>query len=87
MARKKSEAKEVEEEAGLDDSVNEIKETKKEHKKEGKEEETILTSVDDYVKTAAYLGTKVITPSMRQYVYRRRMDGLAILTLFLLTRN
>ena len=87
MARKKSEAKEVEEEAGLDDSVNEIKETKKEHKKEGKEEETILTSVDDYVKTAAYLGTKVITPSMRQYVYRRRMDGLAILNTLLVDKK
>ena len=41
--------------------------------------ETILTSLDDYIKTASYLGTKVITPSMRKYVYRRRLDGLAIL--------
>ena len=44
-----------------------------------KKDETILTSLEDYIKTAAYLGTKVITPTMRKYVYRRRLDGLAIL--------
>lgn len=44
-----------------------------------KKEETILTSLEDYIKTASYLGTKVITPTMRRYVYRRRLDGLAIL--------
>jgi small subunit ribosomal protein S2 len=42
-------------------------------------ENTILTSIEDYIKTASYLGTKVITPSMRKYIYRRRLDGLAIL--------
>ncbi len=47
--------------------------------KQTKKEETILTSLDDYIKTASYLGTKVITPTMRKYVYRRRLDGLAIL--------
>lgn len=41
--------------------------------------ETILTPLEDYIKTAAYLGTKVITPTMRKYIYRRRLDGLAIL--------
>lgn len=44
-----------------------------------KEDSTILTNIEDYIKTSAYLGTKVVTPSMRKYVYRRRMDGLAIL--------
>jgi small subunit ribosomal protein S2 len=47
--------------------------------KKDKKDETILTSLEDYIKTAAYLGTKVITPGMRKYVYRRRLDGLAIL--------
>lgn len=45
----------------------------------GKKDEMLLTSLDDYIKTASYLGTKVITPTMRKYVYRRRLDGLAIL--------
>jgi small subunit ribosomal protein S2 len=48
-------------------------------KEVSEKKETILTSLDDYIKTAAYLGTKVITPTMRKYVYRRRLDGLAIL--------
>jgi hypothetical protein len=30
-----------------------------------KDDQTILTSLEDYIKTASYLGTKVITPTMR----------------------
>jgi small subunit ribosomal protein S2 len=59
------------------DEVKEVKEEVSELKQ--KKDETILTSLDDYIKTAAYLGTKVIVPTMRKYVYRRRLDGLAIL--------
>ena len=50
-------------------------------------EETILTELEDYIKTASYLGTKVITPSMRKYVYRRRLDGLAILNTLLVDKK
>jgi small subunit ribosomal protein S2 len=46
---------------------------------DGNSDEMILTPLDDYIKTASYLGTKVITPTMREFVYRRRADGLAIL--------
>lgn len=38
----------------------------------------MLIPLDDYVKAGIYLGTKVVTPDMRKYVYRRRADGLAI---------
>lgn len=55
---------------------------KDEGKVEGKDQ-TILTDIEDYIKTSSYLGTKVITPTMRRYVYRRRMDGLAILNTLL----
>jgi ribosomal protein uS2 len=50
-------------------------------------DETILTPLEDYIKTASYLGTKVITPSMRKYVYRRRLDGLAILNTLLVDKK
>jgi ribosomal protein uS2 len=50
-------------------------------------EETILTDLEDYIKTASYLGTKVITPTMRKYVYRRRLDGLAILNTLLVDKK
>jgi len=33
------------------------------------------------------LGTKVITPTMRKYVYRRRLDGLAILNTLLVDKK
>jgi small subunit ribosomal protein S2 len=62
-------------------NVEEEKVVKEEDAKKLKEmgSETVLTPLEDYIKTAAYLGTKVITPTMRKYIYRRRLDGLAIL--------
>ncbi len=38
----------------------------------------MLVPLEDYVKTGIYIGTKVVTPNMRPFVYRRRADGLAI---------
>lgn len=38
----------------------------------------MLVPLEDYVKTGIYLGTRVVTPMMRPFVYRRRADGLAI---------
>ena len=38
----------------------------------------MLVALEDYVKTGIYLGTRVVTPDMKQFVYRRRADGLAI---------
>lgn len=51
------------------DDVLEIKSDKKE----------TLVPLEDYVKCAVHLGTKVITPSMRKFIYRRRADGLAVI--------
>jgi small subunit ribosomal protein S2 len=45
----------------------------------GKKKGPTLLPLDDYVKSGIYLGTRVVTPDMRKYVYRRRADGLAIL--------
>ncbi len=44
-----------------------------------KEKQELLVSPEEYVKASVYLGTKVITADMRQYIYKRRADGLAIL--------
>lgn len=38
----------------------------------------MLIPLDEYVKAGIYLGTRVVTPDMRPFVYRRRADGLAI---------
>jgi small subunit ribosomal protein S2 len=38
----------------------------------------MLVPLEEYVKSGIYLGTKVVTPEMRPFVYRRRADGLAI---------
>lgn len=50
----------------------------KEHLKAKKDTKSLL-SLEEYVKSGIHLGTKVIMPEMRKYVYRRRADGLAIL--------
>lgn len=38
-----------------------------------------LIPLEDYIKCAVHLGTKVITPHMKKYVYKRRADGLAVI--------
>ena len=53
-------------------STEELKEKVRVKKKE------MLIPLDEYVKAGIYLGTRVVTPNMRQFVYRRRADGLAI---------
>ncbi len=59
--------------AGAEISSEELKEKVK-AKKKGE----MLVPLDEYVKSGIYLGTKVVTPQMKQFVYRRRADGLAI---------
>ncbi len=41
--------------------------------------ENTLIPLNDYIRAGAYIGTKVITPHMRQFIYRRRNDGIAII--------
>ena len=52
--------------------TEELKEKVKIKKKE------MLIPLEEYIKAGIYLGTRVITPNMRRFVYRRRADGLAI---------
>ena len=44
----------------------------------GKKKGEMLVHLDEYVKAGIYLGTRVVTPLMKPFVYRRRADGLAI---------
>jgi small subunit ribosomal protein S2 len=50
----------------------------KEEVKESKKKGDMLIDLEEYVKTGIYLGTRVVTPDMKKFVYRRRADGLAI---------
>jgi small subunit ribosomal protein S2 len=43
-----------------------------------KKKAEMLIPLDEYVKAGIYLGTRVVTPDMKPFVYRRRADGLAI---------
>jgi small subunit ribosomal protein S2 len=53
--------------------TEELKEKVREKKKAD-----MLVPLEEYVKAGIYLGTKVVTPDMKPFVYRRRADGLAI---------
>ena len=58
-----------------------IEETTTEELKEkikAKKRTDMLVPLEEYVKDGIYIGTKVVTPHMRAFVYRRRADGLAI---------
>ena len=68
----------------IEEASNKI--TKKEAEQEAKEikknvdgKAETLIPLEDYIKCAVHLGTKVITPHMRKYVYKRRADGLAVI--------
>lgn len=64
------------------EKVEELKEVKasdiKKVKPEIEEKKDALVPIEDYLKASIHLGTRVITPDMRKYVYRRRADGLAV---------
>ncbi len=47
-------------------------------KGEDEEKKDMLVPIEDYLKASTHLGTRVITPDMKPYVYRRRADGLAV---------
>lgn len=84
---KKSRLEELKKKAEkLASSVKEAKEIdlKKEIKPEEKEKKDALVPIDDYLKASIHLGTKVITPDMKTFVYRRRADGLAVFNTALL---
>lgn len=78
LKKKAKELAEKVEEKGLD-----IKRKIKE-KDETAEKENALVPIEDYLKASVHLGTRVITPDMRKYVYRRRADGLAVFNTALL---
>ena len=45
---------------------------------EQSEPSNTLVPIEDYLKASMHLGTRVITPHMRKYIYKRRADGLAV---------
>ena len=68
-------SKKVKELAGKVD-ITKTEELKEQVK--AKKRADMLIPLDEYVKAGIYLGTRVVTPQMKQFVYRRRADGLAI---------
>jgi ribosomal protein uS2 len=64
-------------ELGKELGDKELKEELKEEIAKTKSKTTV--PVEDYLKYSVYLGTKVITPHMRKFVYKRRADGIAVI--------
>lgn len=66
-------AKKLKEKVDVTETSEELKEQIKIKKRDD-----MLIPLEEYVKAGIYLGTKVVTPDMRPFIYRRRADGLAI---------
>tara|TARA_Y100000310_G_scaffold259867_1_gene268685 strand:+ start:27 stop:935 length:909 start_codon:yes stop_codon:yes gene_type:complete len=56
-------------------------------KEEFDKKRELLIPLDDYVRTGIHLGTKVITPDMKKFVYRRRADSIGVLNTTLIDEN
>ena len=84
---KKEEVKEEVSEARAEEKAEEKTEKRRTRKKLSESElkkvmtdtKETLIPLTDYIACSIHLGTKVITPDMRKYVYKRRADGLAVL--------
>jgi small subunit ribosomal protein S2 len=70
----KEKAKALEEKVDKEVTVD----LKKKIKSDEEEKVDTLVPIEDYLKSSIHLGTRVITPDMRQFVYKRRADGLAV---------
>ena len=79
-------AKLLEKAKKLESAIEDVKDIdmKKKLKDEETEKSDTLVPMEDYLKASIHLGTRVITPDMRKYVYRRRADGLAVFNTALL---
>jgi len=77
VREKKTTKKTVKKEENLEVTKENIKVDASEINLEGAE--GMLIPLEDYVKSGIYLGTKVITQDMKPYVFKRRIDGLAII--------
>jgi len=82
------EVKELKEEKKVEESLDGEEPKKKKEKRKLSETELrkvmtdtkeTLVPLTDYIKCGVHLGTKVITPHMRNFVYKRRADGLAVM--------
>lgn len=62
----------------LKEKIQEAKSDELKEQVKGKKKTDMLIPLEEYVKSGIYLGTKVVTPKMKPFVYRRRADGLAI---------
>jgi len=62
----------------LKGKIEEIKTEDLKEKVRVKKKADMLIPLEEYVKSGIYIGTRVVTPNMRPFVYRRRADGLAI---------
>ncbi len=78
---KKSKLEELKAKAkALESKIQEEKkvDVKGEVKGEKEDKKDMLVPIEDYLKSSIHLGTRVITPDMKSFVYKRRADGLAV---------
>jgi len=95
-AKVEDSAKEIIEENNVAEAVKDVEEeikvkskdkkklTETELKKVMTDTKETLVPLTDYIRCSVHLGTKVITPDMKKFVYKRRADGLAVMNTLLI---
>ena len=84
MPKKKKtddEVKETTEKIGesLDKNPSESKEMNLKEVVSEDKKEVVLAPLETYIKVSIHIGTRAVTPTMKEYVYRRKADGIAVL--------
>ena len=80
MPRKKKAEEEIEEK--IEESFSETSKTGEGDAQEVVPEdkkEVVLAPLETYIKVSIHIGTRAVTPTMKEYVYRRKADGIAVL--------
>jgi small subunit ribosomal protein S2 len=80
LAKLKEKAKELAGEIKTD-------ETDLKDKIKPEEAKDTLVPIEDYLKSSVHLGTRAITPDMKQFVYKRRADSLAVFNTAILDKK
>jgi len=81
MKKKESPLEQDEEQDEKQEEFSDTRSLKDEEELKQKKKEfgELIVPIEDYLKCGVYIGTKIIMPGMRKYVYKKRADGLGIL--------
>ncbi len=77
--KKKADGEKTQEEEKVEEVSKEETSGKAEESEVSDKKEVVLAPLETYIKASIHIGTRAVTPTMKEYVYRRKADGIAVL--------